>query len=295
MVRPLRMHLPGGFYHVTLRGNHKHAIFRDPADRGLLDGIVADAVSELAVRIHAYCWMTNHVHLLAQVSNVPLGRFMLRISSRYARIFQAQLDTTGHLFERRYHAVLVDADRYLLTLVRYIHQNPVRAGLVKDPSEYLWSSHRAYVGMPAPPWITTAFTLRMFAQEREDAVSRYCRWMEEAESGRWGSGSFAPHPENSQVLGDDAFLARVSAGRWHPGLRRTLDELITECSGRFGVDADELTSPRRTRYLAEARAWLSHEAVNGRVATISAIARRFGRSETAIRRLMARRPCAKAK
>ena len=79
------------------------------------------------MRVHAYCLMTNHVHLAIQVADVPLGRAMMRIASRYARDIQRSLHTTSHFFERRYRALLVDADEYLLTLVRYIHLNPVRA------------------------------------------------------------------------------------------------------------------------------------------------------------------------
>src|SRR5688572_16379423 len=116
MPRPLRLHVPGGFYHVTLRGNHRQDVFRTPADRGLLDEIVAAAIRDLGVRMHAYCWMTNHIHLLVQVSDTPHGKFVLRIASRYARKFQECMETTGHLFERRHHAILVDADSYLLAL-----------------------------------------------------------------------------------------------------------------------------------------------------------------------------------
>jgi REP element-mobilizing transposase RayT len=125
MARRLRLHVPGGFYHVTLRGNHQQPIFFAATDRDLLNRIVAEAIAELRARIHAFCWMTNHVHLLVQVSDEPLGRLMHRIASKYARTVQARIATTGHLFERRYHAALVDTDRYLIAVLRYIHLNPV--------------------------------------------------------------------------------------------------------------------------------------------------------------------------
>ena len=112
MPRPPRIHVGGGFYHVTLRGNHAQPIFFQPADRVTLESIVADTIPRCGARVHAYCWMTNHIHLLVQVGEIPLGRVILRIASRYARTVQARLYTTGHLFERRYHSVLVDADAY---------------------------------------------------------------------------------------------------------------------------------------------------------------------------------------
>src|ERR1700741_1204574 len=136
MGRPLRLHLPGGFYHTTLRGNHREDIFTVDSDRGLLNTIVEFALSKHGARIHAYCWMTNHLHMLVQVGEEPLSALMRRIASGHARAYQANRKTPGHLFERRYHAVLVDADAYLMELVRYIHLNPVRARLVDSPHEY---------------------------------------------------------------------------------------------------------------------------------------------------------------
>ena len=157
MPRPLRLHVPGAFYHVTLRGNHRQSIFFSVADRDLLDSLTAEVISRFAARLHAYCWMTNHVHMLIQVSDAPLGKLILRIAGRYARMTQKRLRTTGHLFEKRYHALLVDADEYLLELVRYIHLNPVRARMVQAPSEYRWSSHHVYAGTAEQAWVTTDF------------------------------------------------------------------------------------------------------------------------------------------
>src|SRR4051812_8639065 len=116
MVRPLRIHIPGGFHHVTLRGNHREPIFRVDADRLLLNAIVEASVARHGARIHAYCWMTNHIHMLVQVGDPPLSGLMRDIASGYARAFQLKRATTGHLFENRYHAILVDADAYLLAL-----------------------------------------------------------------------------------------------------------------------------------------------------------------------------------
>src|SRR5690606_30279844 len=101
--------------------------------------------------------------------DIPLGCFMQRVASRYARFLQRRLDTTGHLFERRYHCVLVDTERYLLDLVRYIHLNPVRGGLVTDPAEYQWSSHRDYLGLAAREWLRPHLALGMLARDLGEA------------------------------------------------------------------------------------------------------------------------------
>src|SRR5712672_2821384 len=147
MPRPPRLHVPGGCYHVVLRGNHREALFDAPADRYSLNEIVIDVLQRFDARLHAYCWMTNHLHALVQIGDLPLGKIMQRITMRFSRHRHKALRTTGHLFERRYKAWLVDVDSYFLTLVRYIHLNPVEAGMVRDPAEYLYSSHRAYLGL----------------------------------------------------------------------------------------------------------------------------------------------------
>lgn len=290
MPRQIRLHVPGGFYHVTLRGNHRQPIFFTDADRDLLDGLVADAIEQLAARVHAYCWMTNHLHMLVQISDAPLGQLILRIASQYARAVQARLETTGHLFERRYHAVLVDADTYLLTLVRYIHLNPVRAGLVTTPAEYLWSSHRVYLGDQQRRWVTTDFTLRMLAEQPDNAVAKYRDLMESQEPCRWGVGNLTPHKDQPQVLGDDRFVAKSNNISFRPRSCQSLEELIQECSIRYRLTTDLLTSPSRARNLAAARAWIGHEAIAGKVASIGEVARHLGRSEGAIRHLMSRHP-----
>jgi putative transposase len=288
MARPPRLHVPGGFYHVTLRGNHRQPIFfRDP-DRMLLDEIVAETLARFAARLHAYCWMTNHVHMLIQISDVPLGQIILRIASRYARTVQAGMETTGHLFERRYHAVLVDQDQYLLTIIRYIHLNPVRAALVDRPSDYRWSSHHEYVGAREQPWVTSSFALRMLGSQRDSARKAYLELIDEAGELQWGTGPLALRRDNSQILGDDDFVARVAnraAGRTEC---RTLEDLIGETGRKFNLRPELISSVSRERAVCAARAWLAQEAMTRRIATISAIAGRLGCTDTAIRRLIAR-------
>lgn len=290
MARRLRRHVPGGFYHVTLRGNHRHPIFFSDTDHDLLDTVVAEAVDRLKARIHAYCWMTNHLHLLVQVSDAPLSRLMLRIASQYARRVQASLATTGHLFERRYRAVLVDADHYLLSLIRYIHLNPVRAGIVADPGDYLWSSHRAYLGKTPPPWLYPDFALRLLGGPSSETAARYLAFMNSAEDCRWGEGGLKPHADQPDVLGSDEFLAHLCIDGWQPRLQKSLEDLLGECCEQFQIAPDALASSSRSRHLACARAWLGHRVVAERVTSVSALARRLRRSEAALRQVMARHP-----
>ena len=112
----------------------------------VLNSIVGETLARSQARVHAFCWMTNHLHALVQISDIPLAPIMQRIAMRYARYRHRRLETTGHLFERRYGARFINDDAYFLTVLRYIHLNPCKANLVVDPTDYPWSSHGAYLG-----------------------------------------------------------------------------------------------------------------------------------------------------
>lgn len=283
MARKPRLHVPGGLYHVTLRGNHRQPVFELASDRDRLDSIIADAATRDRTTIHAYCWMTNHIHALVEVSDLPLGRFMQRVASRYARFLQRRLETSGHLFERRYHCVLVDTERYLLDLVRYIHLNPVRGGLVADPADYEWSSHRDYLGLAGRPWVYPRRALGMLARDLADARDDYRRFMADA----LGRSLSSPHAETSsgdrRVLGDREFLDRahklITPG---PSLHETLEEIIGHTCAEYRQPVEAVMSAARTHRLSAVRAEIARRAVDGRIATLSDVARALGRSASAI-------------
>lgn len=292
MARRPRLHVPGGFYHVTLRGNHRQPVFFADSDRLLLNSIVAEATAALDSRVHAFCWMTNHIHLLVQVSDRPLGRFVHRIASRYARAVQARLTTTGHLFERRYHGALVDTDNYLFAVLRYIHLNPVEAGIVDDPARYEWSSHRAYLRLSICNWLTTAFVMKALADDHAAALRRYRSLIRSVEAEDALFAEKVECADRTGLLGDTDFASKVGALNWNPAPRLNLDELVAACCHRFGVTDELLASPRKCRRLSAARAWLAHKVAAGHVCSISAVARRLARSESSLRELMARNPIA---
>lgn len=133
MPRLPRLHVPGGFYHVILRGNHRENIFSNVDDQLALNAIVAEAIEKYHARVHAFYWMSNHQHAFLQIHQIKVGKVVQRIAMRYSRYRHKKLRTTGHLFERRHRAFLVDADTYFLTLLRYIHLNPVEACMVASP------------------------------------------------------------------------------------------------------------------------------------------------------------------
>jgi REP element-mobilizing transposase RayT len=277
MPRPLRLHVEGGFYHVILRGNHREAIFRAPEDYARLSELVAEVSGSCGLSVHAFCWMPNHMHLLIEVSDTPLGPAMMRLASRYARTAQWRRDTTGHLFERRYRAILVDSERYLCELLRYIHLNPVRAGLAADPAEYEWSGHRAYLGLATWTWLTTGPALARFGSHLPAARDAYSRFVREGIGKEPDPQLKMGRQDDPRILGDDAFVARASV-RSGPAAKPLVDVLIARLCEQYGVDPAALKGSSRQRELAQLRVLVVHHALDARVATVSDLARRFGRS-----------------
>ena len=279
MARPPRQHLPGGFYHVTLRGNHRQQIFSCDADRDVLDNIIAEAASQTDAGIHAYCWMSNHLHMVIRVAEVPLGRLMQRVATRYARYFQRTLCTTGHLFERRYHAGLVTTDMQLLAAVRYAHLNPVRAGLAGDPARYRWSSHRWYLQPGGPAWLRTQFVLSLLDDDPVRARSSYARFVaEDACNTTAGSGA-APTALDAAA---GPTPSRPSAPAVPKPDQLALDDLIRHICSQEAVAEAALRSNSRDRRLARSRTRIATEAVASGTASLSEVARRLNRHVTSL-------------
>lgn len=173
MARKPRIHYTGACYHVMLRGNGGQDIFKEDADRTKLLLLLQENVERFSCRVHAFCLMSNHIHLAIQVGEIPLSRIMQNVCFRYTRNFNRKHDVTGHLFQGRFKALLLDADNYLLELVRYIHLNPVRAGMLKLPENHPWSSHNTYCGDDDLPWVITDWILAHFSEYSIAAIRLY--------------------------------------------------------------------------------------------------------------------------
>ena len=126
MVRKTRIHYFGAVYHVILRGNGGQDIFYSQEDRYRLYLLLQEGIERFGHRIHAFCLMTNHLHIVVQVGDIALSKIFQNVSFRYTRYINKKQNRIGHLFQGRYKALLIDADTYLLELVRYIHNNPLR-------------------------------------------------------------------------------------------------------------------------------------------------------------------------
>jgi putative transposase len=288
MPRLPRLHVPGGFYHVMLRGNHREDLFVTPADRWMLNDIVGEVFERLGGCAHAFCWMTNHLHLLIQIGERPLGQVMQRIAMRYSRYRHKQLRTTGHLFERRYKAKLVEMDAYVFALLRYIHLNPVAAGMVASADDYPWSSHHAYLGKESHRWLTTELALGLFGSTVTQAQASYTRWMAQeiyaSESRLWDE----VHPDDSRVLGGDKFLNTLPPFKFTPRSQITLPQLVRERCGAHGVTIESVCSPSRRMRLSKVRVDIAQQATAQRIASLHEVARYLNRSPSSLSELLTR-------
>jgi REP-associated tyrosine transposase len=175
MARPLRLEFPGALFHVTSRGNEQRNIFRDDRDRLWFLEHLEEAVRCFRWILTAYVLMSNHVHLLLQLTeDATLSAGMQWLNGTYARAFNWRHRRAGHLFQGRFHAPIIEKETYFLNVARYVVLNPVRAGMVADAGDYAWSSYRAMIGAaPVPAWLAAEDLLANFGEDRGIAQERY--------------------------------------------------------------------------------------------------------------------------
>ena len=208
MARPLRIEFPGAFYHVTSRGNERKAIFKSLRDREKFLSYLESATERYGAVIHVYCQMDNHYHLLLETPLGNLSKIMQHINGAYTNYFNTKRERSGHLLQGRYKAIVVEADEYAKELSRYIHLNPVRAGMVKIPEEYEWSSCRYYtVRRKAPDWLQRDFILGYFDTKPTAAMKIYRSFVNSLTDQEYAS----PLSElsHSVILGGREFVAEI--------------------------------------------------------------------------------------
>lgn len=174
MPRKHRVHYEEAMYHVMLRGNYQQDIFLSNQDYEHFSGRLSRLKQMYACKIHLYCLMTNHVHLVIEVNRVPLSKIIHAITSPYARFINQRIRKTGHLFQGRYKAKLIQNEEYLLELCHYIHMNPLKANIVKHLDEYPWSSHLTYAQKKEKPWVSTEYIFNLLKKySRDNTTNMY--------------------------------------------------------------------------------------------------------------------------
>ena len=207
MARPLRIEYEGAFYHVTARGNERKEIFQTKRDYERFKHYLTGAKDKYGFLLHGYVLMTNHYHLIIETSKGNLNKIMHYINSSYTTYFNRKQGRSGHLFQGRYKAILIDVDRYLLELSCYLHLNPVRAGLVKRPEKYGYSSYRSYIKKEKEEIVHRDRIWGMISGDGRNGVQKYRRFVEES------LGKDMENPlkriYGGVILGGDEFIRRV--------------------------------------------------------------------------------------
>lgn len=210
MSRPLRIEFPGAWYHVMNRGRRREDIFPNPEDFRAFVKLLKESAEQWQVRISAYCLLSNHYHLLIQTPAGNLSRFMRHLNGVYTQRYNRAHDSDGQLFRGRYKAILVEEDRYLLELVRYIHRNPLKAGIVEDIDQYAWSSHHDYLtDTIEASWLHKDFILAMLSEAARHRRKNYQHFVA-LEGPEEISGIF-DKKKLPAILGSEGFVDQIRA------------------------------------------------------------------------------------
>lgn len=314
MPRGPRLDAPGAVHHVMIRGLDRQVIFRTEKDREDFLQRLATVTQRTGLRIFAWALLPNHVHLLVGTGSQPLAAAMRSLLTGYAGAFNRRHRRLGHLFQNRYKSILVEAEPYLAELVRYLHLNPLRAGLVKNLAAlegFPWCGHGALLGRIARPWQTVAEVLAQFGPTVRVARRRYREFVaagatqgrrpdlqggglirsmggwEQVAALRRGREAWAA---DERILGSSDFveqMQREAAARTGPPPRAralaALGTLVVRCARILALTPAELVSGGRRRPVAQARALVSRIAVRELGLPITVVAQHLGVSPTAVR------------
>lgn len=291
MARQLRLDYPGALYHVTARGNAQQPIVRDDADRHRFLTLLGQEILQQHWRCYAYCLMGNHYHLLLETPEPNLSRGMQRLNGRYTQYVNRRHHRVGHVLQGRFKSIVVERERYLLELCRYVVLNPVRAGMVPAPHDWPWSSYRATAGLqPAPPWLDVSRVWDLFDTQSDQASAWYTRFVAE------GIGGPSPwaHLTGQIYLGSPSFREQVAArlpqtsplsvprAQTDP-TRLTAGEILERVATVYQLSPRAVMA-RRSQEAYQTAVWLLRRAGNEPLQTVAV---RFGVSASRVSKIHA--------
>ena len=254
MSRPLRLEHPGAVWHVTSRGNNKMKIYRNDADRKAFLDLVGEAVLRFKWIIHNFALMPNHFHLVIETPETTLSRGMQWLKSQYARGFNRKHKRTGHLFGGRFKGTLIEKQAHLMEVIRYVVLNPVRAGMVKRPEEYRWSSYCAAAGLAkGEDWLDTSWTLAQFGGTPAEQRAAYRRFVADRAAREVKPLKDA---KGQLFLGSDEWIETMQAmvdekprSKEHPAAQRnpgrpSMKKIVKTVAETLKVDEEAIRKPR---------------------------------------------------
>ena len=278
MARPPRLQAPGTLHHLIARGNERREVFRDEADREDYLDRISRYRERFGFRLYAYCLMPNHVHLALEQGPAPISAFMHALQSSYTQRFNRRYDRVGHLFQGRYKSFLVECDRYFAALVRYIHENPVKAGMVEAAHDFRWSSDRFFRMGTGPPWLDLDRALAYLASTPVAATLKYRELMSGPGAEASAYGSLVAY--EGSVKGDEGFAVDALSRLSFPRRRSrgwTAETVASAVAACDGLTLAELRGTTRQRDVSRSRlvaAYLGRERFGIPVAEAARLFRR---------------------
>jgi len=239
MARAWREEYRGGIYHVIARGNNKEYIFKESIDKGYFIRQLKECSVAMGYRVYGYVLMDNHYHVIIQTLDKKLQEIMHQINNKYSKYFNGKYKRVGHVFQGRYKAVLVQDERYMLKLLRYLHQNPVRAGLCKLVRDYKWSSD-IYYRKNIRSFVNTKIILEMLDKDITNATRVYKEFMDEPEEENYS---------RLDTIGEEAYVILCSSRR-EEKQRKRLDEILFD-TGVSITEYEHIKAGSRKRSLTE--------------------------------------------
>ena len=254
MSRPLRVDYPDAWHHVMNRARRGTDLFIEKADYQLFIDLLKEVTDLFTANIAAFCLMPNHYHLMVQTPNANLSRCMRHLNGIYTQKFNVSHGCDGTLFRGRYKSILVDADSYVLQLVRYIHRNPQQAGLVKRLDRYTWSSHKGYLSKAKKwNWLYKGFILGMLTEDLSRQIQAYKQFM--AQQQEEDLVRVFERQNQPSMLGTGEFISRIKSRFFKkkidmeiPASKRLapdLDRIISEVCRYYEIKPTALTAVRR--------------------------------------------------
>ncbi len=256
MARKARIEYEGAFYHVITRGNQRQRVFKDENDFQKYLELLVYYKGRHKYSLYAYVLMNNHVHLLIETFKIPLSKIIQGINQSYTMYFNRKYRTVGHLFQGRYKAILCDKDAYLLSLIKYIHLNPMRARIAKAAEDYRWSSHLIYCGKQKSEIVDTDRLLRMFSEDKSRARKMYRAYI--------GDGVEVKKEDlyrtvSQRILGGEKFVDTVMERieeKFENRKKRhefSLAEIMETIGKMKGITLKQIKEKNKGRHILEAR------------------------------------------
>ena len=241
MARKPRVEYPGALYHVMCRGNNGKYVLNKDEDKLIYLELVRKYKERYGFKLYSYCIMNNHVHLLIEMETVELSKIMQGIQQSFTQRYNKKYNRTGHVFQQRYKAVLCDKDNYLLQLIKYIHYNPVEAG-IEAGLNYQWSSHNNYLKFKNDGLVEIDFVLGMFSEDYKKAHRLYEEFMN-LNNGDNDIDDYTIKYESSVAMGEDIDKSSTM----------DIDEIIDLICLRAGVKREEIIRRSKIQKYSDTR------------------------------------------